>query len=337
MGFSTNQPSDYFAMGIQPAKDVEATTFTFLRHLDGTAIEIDEDITTEREGGDGQEAGLRYKTMVKSDGQANVNARGQAGLVAFSGVQGRTATVIQGATSTPELPLGMQRHRFVPNPTLPFFTVEQRYADQVERVTNAKVTSVEVEGESGKPMKLSMSLVGGGTPYRRPIASALTPVREVSDVIRFPRGSYVLDGLANTKVTKIKWAAKRNIDDGIQTTEYFREDLVELNADYDVDLTVKYEDAALYNKVHYLGGTMVEIGLATTALRAYMVNGAPVGDAGHRAMGIDMPLLHIVGAKVSKLDTDGKTMYLELAAMTIKGATHSLIVDLVVPFQARLV
>ncbi len=330
-GWATNNPTDYFALGKQTAKDVEATTFAFFKHGDGTALELEEDVVSEREGGDGQEVGLRYKSMIKEDGQLNGNARFELALYLLAGVQGRTATSIdQGAIAT-----GLQTQRLVPAATLPYFTAEQRFSDEIERVSNVKVTSVDIEGEAGKTAKLSGQLGSGGTPYRRAIASTLTATRESGDPVFFPRGSYVLDGAGNTKITKFKLSAKRGVDDGIQTTELFREDVIELNADYDLDLTLKYEDATFYRKIKYNAGTMVPIALATGAFMAHM-NGLGAGTLS-RALTVNMPLIQYVGAKVNKLDPDGKTVYIDVSAMTIKGATDSLILDVLGPSRAALV
>lgn len=336
MGFSTNQPSDYFALGVQPAKDTEATTFVFLKHRDGTALDIDEDVVTEREGGDGQEAAFRYKRLIKFDGNAAANARGQIAALMGAGVLGKTATVTNaGAGVASSLATGLQVHRFVPNPTLPFLTAEQRYSDILERGTNMKMVSLDVEGEAGSPIRLTVSLLSGGTPYQRPMASALTPTRDTTEPVYFPRGSYSLFGAGNGKLTKFKVSAKRGVDDGVQTTDLWRDDLVELNADYDLDLTVKYENASLYNTIHYSGGTMIPIALATGSFSAFMQNTGAGTLA--RWVSINAPNLHFVGAKLNKLDPDGKTVYLDISAMTYKGATDSVTIDVALASQAAFV
>lgn len=333
-GWATNNPSDYFALGKQSAKGTEASTFIFLRHKDGTGLDGDEDVTSEREGGDGQEVGLRYKNLVKMDGAVNANARPQVALYLLGGVLGKTATVI-GADGA-GIPSTCVKIRMVPNATLPYFTAEQRFADEIERVSDGKVVSVEISGEAGKAAVLSANFIGGGTPYRRDAAaSSLTPTREVGDPVFFPRGSYVLNGAGNTKITKFKASLKRNVDDGVQTTELFRDDVIELTADYDLDFTIKYEDKTLYDLIRYAGGSMVPLTLTTGAFNAYMTNAA----AGTllRGVGVSFPLIQFAGAKVNKLDPDGKTVYLDVSAMTIKGATDSVIADVVIATQAALV
>lgn len=338
MGFATNNPSDYFALGKQTAKDTEATTFAFFRHGGGTGLDLDEDVTSEREGGDGQEVGFRYKSMVKMDGAVAGNARSELALFGFAGVLGKTATVIDaGATVITPPATGLLRFRMTPNATLPWFTAEQRYTDIVERSTNMKVTSLELSGEAGKAISLSFSLIGAGTAYKRPIASALTPARESTDPVFFPRGTYVLEGAHNANITKFRVAARRSLDDGIQTTELWRADLVELNADYDLDFTLVYQNASLYEKIKYAAaaGTQIPINLSTGAFSALM-NNAQAGTLA-RLVTVDLPSLDFVGAKLNKLEPDGKTVYIDVAAMTRKGATDSLIVDVVTASRAAIV
>lgn len=333
MAFSTNQPSDYFAIGFQSAKGTEATSYHFTRHQDGTAIDLTEDVQSEREGGGGQEVGFRYKSMLKADGQVNENARAEAAMVGFLGALGKTAFTFQPGTMG--IATGFMGKRITTNPTLPYLTAEQRFADQIERVSDAKVTSLELSGEAGRPLKLSYSILGGGTPYNRAIGSALTPNRETNDPVFFPQGSYAIDGAGTTKITKFSAKISRSLDDSIQTTTLFREDLVELNADYDLDFTLKYEDPTLYKKIKFAGGTVVPIALATGSFGIFSTNTVASGAAGWAALDVDFPLIQYVGAKVNKLDPDGKTVYLDVSAMTIAGPTNSVVVDVLgIPSQA---
>jgi hypothetical protein len=338
-GYSTNQPGDYFAIGKQSAKDTEATTFLFLKHKDGTALELDEDVVSEREGGDGQEVAFRYKRMIKMDGAANGNARSNLSLYGFAGVLGAKSGTPEVASAANGIPTGCQRTELIPAATLPYWTVEQKFSDQIERVSNAKITTLDLEAEAGSPARLSFAVIGGGTPYRRnAAASALTATRESVDPVFFPRGSYVLNGAGNTKITKFKFSAKRNVDDGIQTTELFREDVIELNADYDLDLTLKYEGATLYDAIKYGGGTVVPLALATGSFRAVMRNTSEDATATtFRQLDLSLPQLHFVGAKVNKLDPDGKTVYIDVAAMTYASPTTSVIARVVHASQANIV
>lgn len=338
-GFGTNLPSDYIALGVQSAKDTEATSFIFIKHQDGSGFDIDPDIQTEREGGDGQEAGFRYKSLIKADGSAASLGRSEAANFLSAAVLGKTATsstashaIWGGAFAT-----GLALFRYVPNPSLPYITVEQRWADKLERNTNCKFNQLEITGEAGKPAMVSGDFLGGGTVYGRVLSSALTPTREAIDPVFFPRGSYVIDGVANGKLTKYKLTVKRGLDDGIQTTDLWRDDLLELALDADVDVTVKYESASMYEKVQMAaaGGTIIPVPVATGSIDFFLSNQA--AGTVFRSLRTAAPFLTWTGAKVNRLDPDGKTMYLDLAGSTLKNATDSVIVDVVTASRAALV
>src|SRR4051794_9592321 len=90
-GKATNDPSGYIAFGKQSGKGTEASTFHFPKQLDGSGFEVEFDVQSEREGGDGQEVGLRYKSMVKGDGALAVNSRPQVSARIFAAVLGSDA------------------------------------------------------------------------------------------------------------------------------------------------------------------------------------------------------------------------------------------------------
>ncbi len=339
MGWSSNRPTDYFAVGVQSAKDTEATTFRFPKHLTGSGFENVPDVASEREGGGGQEVGLSYRKMIKADGNLVANLRGAAPAYALlDGALGHTATVLDCTTEADTASPALQKFRMAPAPTLPYLTVEQRYSDQVERVSNAKVNQLEIDGGAGLPLKITAAFAGAGTVYQRDIASALTTAYDTTDPIYFPRGSYVITGLtaSGAKLTKFKTTIMRHLDEAVQTTELYRDDLVELISDYNFDCTLKYEDRALYQGVVYGGGSTVPIPLASLNFAAYCQNGQVNTATTFRAIKIGHNNLMAISAKVNKLEPDGKTVYIDLACTSIKppGATDTLVIDLIAPSAA---
>lgn len=307
-GRPTNEPGNYFAIGRQTAKDTEATTFHFIKHLDGTGFDVDPDIQTEREGGDGQEASLRYRSFIKADGQYAVNAR--------PGIAGRSFAYCLGGDSYASIAASYGTHDISPVASIPYTTVEQKYADVAERVINTQLNTLELAGEAGRPLKLNVGFVGGGSNYARDAAaSALTPVRESVAPLFFPNATYRIDGTTSTKLTKFSLKVNRSVDDGIQTTGLTREDVVALNLDIDLEGTLKYEDKTLYSKIEYNGGTIVPFRLATGSFEVFVQDGST-------ALNVILPLLEYTNAVVNRLDPDGKTVYLDFTAATIKGATN---------------
>jgi tail tube protein len=322
MGFQpgkpSNEPTNYFAFAKQSGKAVEGTTFYFPKHLDGTGFEVEAEIQREREGGDGQEVGLTYRSMIRGDGALVAAARSQYEGRCWAGVLGSDAIASAGVAS-------LARHTAAPVASLPYFTFEQRFYDEIERVVDGVFTGLTFEGEPGRPWRTTVNFISGGTVYQRDIASTLTPVREQGKPFFYPLGSYVFDGGASYggDVTKIRIEVTRNVDDGIQTVGINRDDVVPLNFDVTVDATIKYTSRDFYQKVSYNSGSQIVSQLPTGSIDLTMHQQVQVA-SGVAASGqhrIVMPLLEWTDARVNKLNPDGQTAYLDLVGMTVKGAT----------------
>ncbi len=319
MAKPSNDPSNYIGMALQTAKDAEqGSQFFFFKHLEGSGFEVEPDIETEREGGDGQEAGLRYKTKITSDGAVVSNAR--------PGVTGRLPAFALGQDTVASIAANLHDHTAFPAASLPYLTTEQRAPeDLIERTTNNMYTGLTWEWEAGKPLKLNGAFMCGGSIALRDSASALTVTRETAKPFQYPGASVLFavnDGIGGGQatsivVTKGKVEVKRGVDDDIQTTSLTREDVVPLTFDVDVDCTLRYEDRNLYKRVFYGGGSQIVTELATGSLKLFSARGSFFH-------GLNLPLLDVTGAKLNRLDPDGKTVYVDVAAMSIKNATHSI-------------
>jgi len=317
-GRPTNEPANYFAFGNQSAKDTEATTFHFPKHLDGSGFEVDIQFDSIREGGDGQEVGLRYKKFITADGQLIVNSRSGVAARLWAGVLGAD-TVGTGAAAS------IARHTAAPAASLPYFTVEQAHGPNLERTTNNVFTSLRLEGEAGMPWKLTAAFINGGTVSFRNVASALTPARETQKPAFYPNGCYMIDGLASYATDLTKWSVEvnRNVDDNIQTTGLQRDDVVPLNFDVNVDATVKLTSRELYRSVIYSGGSSIPVTFPTGSLDLTQIVSIATG-FGSCIQRVVCPLIEWVDAKVNKLDPDGKTVYVDLVGMGIKSATSAI-------------
>lgn len=313
-GFPTNDPSNYIALGKQSALDTDATTFHFFKHLDGSGWDVDEDVDRIREGGDGQNVGLSYRTIVRADGNIVALARSNTAGRLWAAVLGSDSIASAGVPS-------LARHTAVPVGSMQYFTLEQRAADTLERTLNCQITTLTCEGEAGKPWKYTAAFLNGGTVTFRDVASTLTPARQTDKPFFYPNGSYVFDGFASyaTDVTKWKVEVTRAVDDGIQTTGLNRADLVPLNFDVNVDATIKYTSKAFYQKVQFSSGSNVPVSLATGSLQLnqyqnVLTASGLFGSSFHQ---INIPILEWLDAKVNRLDPDGKTMYLDVVGANI--------------------
>lgn len=325
IGRATNDPTNYFAVGVQGTRDQDAGTFYFFKHLTGTGIDVAFTEQSEREGGGGREIALRYKTMVKADGQVVCNARPDAlGRLLTYALGADTASVI---ATTPTLRVNHLIQSGV-NATLPYLTVDQNWADITERTDNCVVTTLKLDFQAGHPLKVTAGLISGGSPHVA--TTTLTPAREAALPLNYAGASIWLQisggsTIATTvEVTKGAVEIKNQFDEAIQTTGLNRQDVVWENTDYNADLTIKYVNAELWKQQNYQGGSQVAFSLATASLGLF----APE-PGGEQSVALGMPMLHVSGMKVNRLDPDGKTMYYDLTLASIRTATNSLYANVV--------
>lgn len=315
MAKPTNDPSNYLAMGVQSAKDTAASTFFFFKHLEGSGFEVETEVQSEREGGDGQEIGLRYISKITADGGVNSNAR--------PGVLGRLHAWAAGQDTVASHAVGAD-HTAFPAASQPYLTAEQRAPeDLVERTTNNVITSLTEEWEGGRPLKVSAQFISGGSVVRKPSASALSVTRETPPPFLYPGASVSLtvgDGAGGNataiQITRGKVEIRRGVDDDIQTTGLNREDALPLAFEVDFEGTLRYESVDLYRNVYYGAGTQAVRELATGTFNLFSARGS----FQHR---LNLPILDIVSAKPARLDPDGKTVYVDVVGMTRKHASHA--------------
>lgn len=327
-GRSTAELQNYFAMGVQGAKDQDAGTFYYFKHLSGTGFDTTQEVSSEREGGAGREINLNYKTIVHADGQVAAYARPDAAGRLLTWALGMdTASVLVASTANGAL----VRHTIVPGTQLPYLTADQGYADEVERTTNCLISDLSIEGEAGRPVRFTAQFVSGGSPH---IGTAfLSPVREAGQPLMYPGASAWMTAAgalgaaaSSIELTKFRVEIRNGIDDGIQTTGLNREDLVWLTADFSIDGTVKYENNDLWDAINYGGGTQVPIALATGSFQFFTPH---IPSGGSQNMLVAIPLVEYTAVRVNRLDPDGRTMYLDFTGMTTKNATNSIYAQIV--------
>lgn len=329
-GRVTDDATNYLAIGLQSAKDVDATNFYFLKHLDGSGFDVNVDFSSERVGGSGREIGLRYRTKVTADGQYVAYAQPD-----FLG-RVLAATLWQDTvTAGPSQGVGnpyYSTHAINSGASVPLYqTVEQNWADETERTANCIISNLKLEGEAGKPVKVTAQFVSGGTPHYQ--ATQLTAAREAAFPLMVPGGSVAIVaggtsfgggggyGIGASSLQPTKWAVeiKNAPDDGIQTTGLNREDVLVLTQDFDISGTVKYINNALWNTVWYGQGSTVPTG--TLEDGQFFFN---TTNPSSMSATIFAPFIEFTGLKVNRLDPDGKTMYLDFTASTRNVGTNSL-------------
>src|SRR5262249_45406145 len=141
-----------------------------------------ESIQSVREGGAGQQVGLRFKDHVTSDGAFVAYARPQFFGLVMAGVLGTDSSAT--AVSTV-----LFDHTAVPTSVLPYFPAEQYGGDVIERTTSVKITGVDIEWEAGNPLKVTANFMSGGSTNRYPVGSAMTASRESARPFMYPGAS----------------------------------------------------------------------------------------------------------------------------------------------------
>jgi hypothetical protein len=321
-GRVTNDPTNYFAIGLQSAKDVTATTWYFTKHLDGSGFDVAIDQSSERIGGSGREVGLRYRTKVTADGQYVAYADPDfVGRVSYAALGGETI-----ASSG-----GLYQHKLASGASLlPYQSVQQAWADECEQTTNCLISDLKFEGEAGKPVKVTAQFVSGGSPVAG-IAPQI-PARETNPVpFMVPGGSAAITAVTNLSVGAslggasslqlTKWSVdvKNSLDDAIQTVSLNREDVLWLNADYEIDGTLKYIDKRFWEAVQYGGATQVPTGALTAGQFTFFTS-----TPSNQSLTIFAPYVEFTGVKVNRLDPDGKTMFLDFTGATKSVGSQSL-------------
>jgi hypothetical protein len=327
-GRVTNDPTNYLGIALQSAKDVAGSTFYYLKHLDGSGFDVAVDQSSERIGGSGKEIGLRYRTKVTADGQYVTYADPDAtGRILYAAIGADVITAAGGITT----------HKIFTGSTtgvLPYQTVQQNWADETEQTTNCQISDLKLEGEAGHPVKLTAQFVSGGSPVAG-VAPAV-PTREANPLpYMIPGGSVAitaqgaltvgasLGGGSSLQVTKWSLDIKNTLDDAIQTVALNREDVLWLNADYDIDGTLKYIDKKFWESVQYGGATQVPTGALTNGQFTFFTNLGTAGGASNQSLLIFCPFVEFTSVKVNRLDPDGKTMYIDYVASTRNIGTSS--------------
>lgn len=326
-GRVTNDASNYLAFALQSAKDVDGTTFYFMKHLDGSGFDTSTDVSSERVGGSGREIGLRYRTKVTADGQSVAYAQPDQVARQLVHALGLGTDSVGASLAQPFGPLAYWTHNINSGGSqLPYVTYEQAWADEVERVTNGITKSLKFEGEAGKPVKVTEAIITGGTSYAGRTAQA--PTRESGFPIMVPGGSVAITatgaltaGVGATSLQLTKWSLEvaNTLDEAIQTVSLFREDVTWLDQDFNLDGTFKYINSDFWNAVNYGGATQVPTGLLTSGQFTFFSQ-TPSGTS----LKLFCPFVEFPAVKVNRLDPDGKTIYIDYTAATRNIGTQSL-------------
>jgi hypothetical protein len=191
----------------------------------------------------------------------------------------------------------------------------------VHMLSDVRFTGFDLEGAAGEPWKLTMPFTAinhGGS-----INSSLAvPSYAFEDPFLFQSNpTYVIDGAAATGITGFKISHGVGVEE-LQSQAVTLDDIVVMNRDITLEITRRFESAALWQKIAWSSGIVPSINVATGAFRADSAYGSG-GNA--RSISLQANLLNYEGADFGELDPDGKTVIETINAQVMKGATHALI------------
>lgn len=317
MPFSSADPLAFLGIGMQSGLGTPQTTpskFRFLRYLTSN-VDVNLTAVDLREGGDGLDYGFTYKQKQVVRGQLAFNIRPE-------GVGQALALAIGGATwDGGSLPAA---HTFAPVASYPWFTLAGQHPGSSLQyfVSDAKFSGFTLDLVGGQPWKLTLPFIGINHGASMNIAATANDAG-VDPLLYHYSPTYVLNGVADTDITEIHISGAYGLDE-IQTQAIVLDELPILNRNFSVSLVRRYENPGLWEQVYYgaSGNTVPTQSVATGSLRA----AAAYGAAGTlRQLDIQMPLISFRNNAFSAIDPDGKTVYEQIDATILKGATSPLI------------
>lgn len=299
--------------GVEPAK--------FVRWEGGTKMTPVQQFTPYREGGDGYYPGVTLKESHAPDGQFALLARPDLAAYLFAMLLG--ADSVAGASAP-------YTHTITPHAdTIPWVTIERSIAGQIiERIVDCKIKSIVVEGEAGKPIKLTVDFVGitpsiGG--------SAASASYETDMPFVFYQATLTLDGGAVTTINKFKITVSNILDEQDFTNAITRADIPLLGRDVSLEFEMVMEATTQYAAVYYGGATAVATAIDEGSFIVDLQYGSA---AALRELKIEVPALYHTEAPVELDTADDKQVYSckahakkasasELITVTVKNAESS--------------
>lgn len=322
--YVSNDGNDYVALAPQSAAGTPATAtsaFSFFRWLDDTAaVDHDRVITTEREGGVGQDLSIAW--VEHHTGRGNLAAYARPDLLTrVLGWLLGAGSVTSAASTLP------YTHDLWPVDQARLLTYEAAAPQRsvVEQLVDSKLQSITIEGEHGKPIRVTAALVGGGTPQARDVASARTVTLETSDPFFFNTGSYnlAISGAPAADDSMTRWSVtfERSQDEEVFGVGYGRQAIPDLNRNVTVEGTRRYQSATAHNAILYgSGGSVAAASVATGMLDLFMSN-AGAGTA-LRTFRFVVPLMQVQPLTRNVFEVDGQTVYEDFAGVALKSGTH---------------
>lgn len=322
--FSTADPNAYLAIGMQSALNVPQTAASklrFCKYISGNAFSVNPQIVDLREGGDGLDFGIAYKTRIAVEGTLVFNLRPEMAGQFFQILPGGATW---NAASAPAL------HTFHDNhASHPYSTIFSQHPGSTlqNMLTDVRFTGVTIEAVTGQPIKVSapfMALTYGAS------YTAITPTYYGAGSdglganddfwLYHTTPSVQLDGVADSTIERWSLSQKLGTEE-LQAQSVFLDDIPVFSREWDFSLERRYQSTQMYSKIISGGAVSPTTSVPTGAFRAdYTYGGAGVKN---RTISFSAPILTYRDDNITELDPDGKTVKETITAKPLRSASST--------------
>ena len=319
----------YFGFIPQVTFNTPLAPTSFIRWLDGSMLEPE--LKTEEifEGDGGRDASLVFKSGQSWKGKLVCYPRPIEMGHILKMIFGLTSDAISGA--------GPYTHTFTGKDSPGYYTIEFGQSDTalaaagkaaIYRVQDCIATSFEIEGESNKPLKLTVDFMGRKAVRQSTVA---TVTLEAGEPFKYTNGLFKLDdgtgGAATDQsadIAKFKLNFSNNVDGDIYTNEIAPKDFIWTQRKITSEYELVFDSDKKFRQT-FFGGMS---GTTDSALLGYgeidfkFWQGGDTGDAD--TLQLLVPKIAYQGKPITP-KLDGKALRQEQVALAVKPASGSII------------
>jgi len=286
---------------------------------EGFAPEIEEEIFVE--GGNGKYMKAAAKTKHQEKVAFSTYLRPKVSAYMFAALLGKD-TVTGGAVTTPYThTVTVKTTDLTTTPMQKWLTFDKKFnSTNLARIRSAKISSITLEGEAGKPVKMTVEGTGLSGAIRTTVS---TDTYETENPFSFYNGVYMVNASTTTNFDiasfNIKITAKN--DEALQTVDLTRRDIINHEVQVDVTIGLKYTDLTMYKKANYGGGSAVTSDFSDGSVYLNMNYGS---GASRRKFQMQIPKVHVKPHAI-QLDPKVKTMEQPYSGIGFKLPTTDLV------------
>lgn len=237
----SNDP--YIGFAMQSSKGtIPASSTAFVKYLEET-FQPEQELSYLREGGDDELVATVVKNLHRERWGFKVNARPNIVAYLFAYFLGED-TKSGGADPYTHVLTRSAGNRS-------WLTLRRKLdTNVVQKITDAKIEKLTVEGEAGQPVSLTVEGSGLTAAIE---GSEESPTYESDEIFMFydGNGAFSVEGSVNQRIKKFTIEFIINSQDGLQTDDILLEDLPDLSIDVNITLEFYPEDTGFWKKALY--------------------------------------------------------------------------------------